>query len=320
MRKVLGFLCILLATCLGAGAMAAYPEKPIRIIVPFTPGDGPDVIARLVGSKISERLGQPVVIENKAGASGQIALTELARSEPDGYTMALGLVTNLALAPHAYKSIPYDPLKNFTPVALLGANYLALVVSPDSPFKTLADMIAWAKANPGKLSIGTTSVGGFPHMSFELLATMSGFNFVNIAYKGNGPIISDLLGGRIEGGFSSYTGFAPLIQAGKLRLLGITNPAADPLLPELPVMGNTVKGYGSLGWFGLVAPTGTPPAIVAQLNREINTAMGLEDVRQTMQKLGMTPAMISPQAFGEIMTNDYNKFGKLARDIGFERQ
>ena len=185
---------------------------------------------------------------------------------------------------------------------------------------TLADMIAWAKATPGKLSIGTTSIGGFPHMSFELLATMAGFNFVNVAYKGNGPIISDLLGGRIEGGFSSYTGFAPLIQAGKLRLLGITNPGADPLLPDLPVMGDTVKGYGSLGWFGLVAPKGTPPAIVDQLNREINAAMALEDVRQTMQKLGMTPAMITPQAFGEIMTNDYNKFGKLVRDIGFERQ
>lgn len=320
MIKALGCLFTLLAILFGANATAAYPDRPIRIIVPFTPGDGPDVIARLIGSKISARLGQSVVIENKAGASGQIALTELKRAEPDGYTMALGLVTNLALAPHAYKSVPYDPLKDFTPVALLGANYLALVTSPDSQFKTLADMIAWARANPGKLSIGTTSIGGFPHMSFELLGTLAGFSFVNVAYKGNGPIISDLLGGRIEGGFSSYTGFAPLIQAGKLRLLGITNPGADPLLPDLPVMGDTVKGYGSLGWFGLVAPTGTPAPIVNQLNREINDAMALEDVRQTMQKLGMTPAMISPQAFGEIMTNDYNKFGKLVRDIGFERQ
>lgn len=320
MIKALGCLFTLLAILFGANATAAYPDRPIRIIVPFTPGDGPDVIARLIGSKISARLGQSVVIENKAGASGQIALTELKRTEPDGYTMALGLVTNLALAPHAYKSVPYDPLKDFTPVALLGANYLALVTSPDSQFKTLADMIAWARANPGKLSIGTTSIGGFPHMSFELLGTLAGFSFVNVAYKGNGPIISDLLGGRIEGGFSSYTGFAPLIQSGKLRLLGITNPGADPLLPDLPVMGDTVKGYGSLGWFGLVAPTGTPAPIVNQLNREINDAMALEDVRQTMQKLGMTPAMISPQAFGEIMTNDYNKFGKLVRDIGFERQ
>jgi tripartite-type tricarboxylate transporter receptor subunit TctC len=297
-----------------------YPNKPIKIIVPYTPGDGPDVIARLVGSKISERLGQPVVIDNKAGASGQIGLDLTAKSPPDGYTLGVALVTNLALAPSAYKSIPYDTLKDFAPVALGAINYLALVARPDAPFKNVAEMIQWAKANPGKMTIGTTSTGGLPHMSFEMLAHMSGFKFLNVPYKGNGPVVTDLTGGRLDLGVTSYTSVAGLVDSGKLRLLGITNPVRDPALPNLPTIGETVKGYAAPGWFGFVAPAGTPPEIVNKLNEEINRAIKLPDVQKTMGTLGLIPQTGSPEDFAKLIKAENEKFAKLVKDIGYVPQ
>jgi tripartite-type tricarboxylate transporter receptor subunit TctC len=297
-----------------------YPNRPIKIIVPYTPGDGPDVIARLIGNKISERLGQPVVIDNKAGASGQIGLELTAKSPPDGYTLGVALVTNLALAPSAYKSIPYDTLKDFTPVALGAINYLALVARPDAPFKNVAEMIQWAKAHPGKMTIGTTSTGGLPHMSFEMLAHMSGFNFLNVPYKGNGPVVSDLTGGRLDLGVTSYTSVAGLVDSGKLRLLGITNPTRDPALPNLPTIGETVKGYAAPGWFGFVAPAGTPPEIVSKLNDEINRAIKLPDVQKTMGTLGLIPQTGSPEDFAKLIKSENEKFARLVKDIGYQPQ
>jgi tripartite-type tricarboxylate transporter receptor subunit TctC len=298
----------------------AYPSRPIKIIVPYTPGDGPDVIARLIGDKISQRLGQAVVIDNRAGASGQIGLELTAKAPPDGYTLGVGLVTNLALAPYAYKSIPYDPLKDFTPVALGAINYLALVSRPDAPFKNVSEMIQWAKGNPGKMTIGTTSTGGLPHMSFELLAHMSGFKFLNVPYKGNGPIVTDLTGGRLDLGVTSYTSIAGLADSGRLKVLGITNPARDPALPNLPTIGETVKGYAAPGWFGFVAPAGTPHEIVAKLNDEINRAIRLPEVQKTMGTLGLIPQTGSPEDFGRLIKSDNEKFAKLVKDIGYQPQ
>jgi tripartite-type tricarboxylate transporter receptor subunit TctC len=298
----------------------SYPSRPIKIIVPYTPGDGPDVIARLIGDKISQRLGQAVVIDNRAGASGQIGLELTAKAPPDGYTLGVGLVTNLALAPYAYKSIPYDPLKDFTPVALGAINYLALVARPDAPFKNVGEMIQWAKDNPGKMTIGTTSTGGLPHMSFELLAHMSGFKFLNVPYKGNGPIVSDLTGGRLDLGVTSYTSIAGLADSGRLKVLGITNPARDPALPNLPTIGETVKGYAAPGWFGFVAPAGTPHEIVAKLNDEINRAIRLPEVQKTMGTLGLIPQTGSPEDFGRLIKSDNEKFAKLVKDIGYQPQ
>lgn len=320
--KFIGSLAIFLASLSPVTSVYAssYPEKPIRIIVPYTPGDGPDVIARLIGGKLAERLGQPVVIENRAGASGQIGLRLTADAPPDGYTLGVGLVTNVALAPHAYKSVPYDPLKDFTPVAVASMNYLALVARPNAPFKTMGEMVEWAKSHPGKLTIGTTSVGGLPHMSFELLGHMAGFKFVNVPYKGNGPIVTDLVGGLLDVGFGSYTSAAPHIETGRLRLLGISYPKRDPKLPNLPTMGETVQGYGSVGWFGFLAPAGTSSDIVNKLNDEINRALMLPDVQETMNTAGLIPTVESPEFFAKLIKSEYEKFGKLARDIGFKPQ
>jgi tripartite-type tricarboxylate transporter receptor subunit TctC len=316
-RILLGGLC---ALTWGLSLAQSYPVRPIKIIVPYTPGDGPDVIARLIGNKISERLGQPVVIDNKAGASGQIGLDLTAKSAPDGYTMGVGLVTNLALAPHANKSMPYDVTKDFTPVALGAVNYLALVARPDAPYKNVTEMIQWAKANPGKMTIGTTSTGGLPHMSFEMLAYMSGFKFLNVPYKGNAPIVTDITGGRLDLGVTSYTSIAALADAGKLKVLGITHPARDPALPNLPTIGESVPGYAAPGWFGFVAPAGTPAEIVSRLNDEINRAIRLPEVQKSMSTLGLIPQTGTPEDFGRLLKSDYEKFGKLVKDIGYQPQ
>jgi len=320
--KLIASLAMLFALCSMAGSALAqaYPTRPIKIIVPYTPGDGPDVIARLIGDKISQRLGQPIVVDNKAGASGQIGLDMTAKAPPDGYTLGVVLVTNMALAPYAYKSIPYDPLKDFAPVALGAINYLALVARPDAPFKDIPEMIQWAKANPGKMTIGTTSTGGLPHMSFELLAHMAGFKFLNVPYKGNGPVVTDLTGGRLDLGVTSYTSVAALVESGKLKLLGITNPTRDPKLPNLPTIGEYVKGYEAPGWFGFVAPAGTSPEIVKKLNDEINRAINLPDVQKTMGTLGLIPKTGSPEDFANLIKSENEKFAKLVKDIGYQPQ
>lgn len=321
-RLIAGAAALLPLVFASFGAVAAdpYPSKPIKIIVPYTAGDGPDVIARLIGNKISERLGQPVVVENKPGGSGQIGMDLTAKAPPDGYTLGVGLVTNLALAPHAYKSLPYDPLKDLTPVALGAINYLALVARPNAPFNNVNEMIKWAKDNPGKMTIGTTSTGGLPHMSFEMLAHESGFKFLNVPYKGNGPVVQDLTGGRLDLGVTSYTSVAALVEAGKLKLLGITNPERDPKLPNLPTIGESVKGYGAPGWFGFVAPAGTPPEIVKKLNEEINRAIQQPDVQKTMGTLGLIPKTGSPEDFGRLLKSENAKFAKLVKDIGYQPQ
>jgi tripartite-type tricarboxylate transporter receptor subunit TctC len=298
----------------------AWPSRPIKMIVPYTPGDGPDVLARLIGEKISERLGQPVIVDNKPGGSAQIGPAMVAKAPPDGYTLGVGLVTNLALAPYTNKTLPYDPLKDFAPVALGAINYLSLVARPDAPFNNVTEMIAWAKANPGKMTIGTTSSGGLPHMSFELLAHMSGFKFTNIPYKGNGPVVTDLTGGRLDVGVTSHTSVAALVEAGRLKLLGITHPQRDPNLPNLPTIGESVKGYAAPGWFGFFAPAGTPPEIVKRLNEEINRAINLPEVQKTMGTLGLIPKTGTAEDFANLIRSDNEKFRKLVADIGYVPQ
>jgi len=318
-RLIVGLAIALAQACISSAVFAEdFPSRPISIIVPYTPGDGPDVMARLIGDKISKSLGQPVVVENKAGASGQLGLSLTARAKPDGYTLGVGLVTNLALAPYAYKNVPYDPLNDFEPVAIAAKNYLALVSRPDAPFKTVSGMIEWAKANPGKLTIGTTSMGGLPHMSFELLAYMSGFTFLNVPYKGNGPIVTDLTGGRIDLGVTSYTSVAPLLQSGSLQLLGITYPTRDPELPDLPTISDAVKGYSSVGWFAFVAPAGTPKSIVKKINGAINEALAQPDLQEKMKTLGLIPVMESPEDFAAFLKAENAKFAKLVKDINYQ--
>ena len=307
-----------LAVAFAAGAQS-YPSKPIRIVIPFPPGNTMDIMARLIGPKITERLGQNVIVENRAGASGQLGLEYGARAAPDGYTLVGGQGGNLVVAPHTYKKLPYDPLKDFAPIALSTTNFLALVVHPTVPFKTVRDLITYAKANPNKVTFGSNGEGGFPHMTIELFRVMGGFTYVHVPYKGSAQIATDLIGGHIDAAIDGITGLTPHIRSGKLRLLAITNPTRVPEF-DAPTIAETLPGYDSRGWFGFLAPAGTPREIISVLNQEINRANALPDVKEKLVSAGLIVVTEPPEFFASTIKSDYAKYGKLIRDIGFQPQ
>src|SRR5438309_6296113 len=307
------FLC-------GLAQAQTYPGKPIRIVIPFPPGNTTDIMSRLIAPKMAERLGQQVIVENRPGASGMLGLDYVAKSPADGYTIACVQGGNMVVLPHTSKSIPYDPLKDFAPIAVSTTNYLAIVANPNVPFKTIGEMVVYAKANPGKLTVATNGEGGFPHLAFEHLRTMGGFSFTHVPYKGSAAIATDVIGGQVQAAIDGITGLTPHVRSGRLRLLAITNRTRVPLWPDTPAAAETVSGYESGGWFGYVAPAGTPRAIVLKLNEEINRAMKLPDVSDKLVTAGLIVVAESPEYFGEVIRSDYAKYGKLVRDIGFQPQ
>jgi len=312
-------LLLLLVFCASAHAQS-YPSRPIKVIVPFPPGDAADILARLIGPKVQERTGQAMVVENRPGASGQLGMGVLREAAADGYTIGVGQGGNLVVAPHTYRKIPYDPLKDFVPVALLATNYLAVIANPNVPFKDAAEMVAWAKANPGRLTLATNGEGGFPHLAFENLAAMGGFKFQHIPYKGASQIAGDVIGGQVQLGIGAYTSLSPHVTSGRARLIAVTNPVRVPNKPELPIFADAVAGYDSRGWFGYVAPAGTPRDIVRKLNDEINRAMRQPDVSEKMVAAGLIIVTESPEFFAAVLKSDYDKYGKLVKDIGFTPQ
>jgi len=321
MRQLRTLILATLALGFASAALAqSYPSRPVKVIVPFPPGDAADILSRLIGPKMSERMGQPVIAANRAGASAQTSLEALKNAAADGYTIGVGQGGNLVVAPHTYKKLPYDPLRDFVAVAILATNYLAVVANPGVPFKSAAEMIAWAKANPGRLTLATNGEGGFPHLAFEHLAVMGGFKFQHIPYKGAAQIITDVMGGQVQLGIGAYTSLSPHVLSGRVRLIAVTNPVRVPNKPELPIFAEAVPGYDSRGWFGYVAPAATPREIVARLNDEINRAMKLPDVSEKMIAAGLIIVTEPPEFFGDMIRSDYAKYGKLARDIGFKPQ
>lgn len=302
----------------GAPAAQTYPTKVVRIIVPFPPGEAADIIARLVSPALSERMGQQFVIDNRPGASGQLGLTLLKQATPDGYTIGMGQGGNLSVAPHTYAKLPYDALKDFSGISLSATNYLAVVANPSVPFKTIPEMIAWAKANPGKLSLGTNGEGGYPHLAFEYLARSAGFTFLHVPYRGASQVTVDVMSGQLLAGIGSYTSLSPHVLSGRLRLIGVTNNVRVPNKPELPVFADVVPGYDMRGWFGFVAPAGTPRAIVKRLNEEINRAMQLPEINGKLVEAGLIVANESPEFFDKFMKTEYAKYGKLVHDIGLK--
>jgi tripartite-type tricarboxylate transporter receptor subunit TctC len=320
--KLLLSLLAALGTCVVACVATAqsYPTKPIRVIVPYPPGEAADIIARLISPVMTERLGQQVVVENRAGASGQIGLAVLKDANPDGYTIGVGQGGNMVVAPHTYKKIPYDPLKDFAAVALNATNYLAVVANPNVPFKNAAEMIAWAKANPGKLTVATNGEGGQPHLAFELLGTMAGFKFLHIPYKGATQIATDLIGGQVMAGIGSYSGQLQHIQSGRLRLIAVTNNVRVKDNPGLPIFADAVSGYDVRGWFGIVAPAAAPRDIIRRLNQEVNRAMQQPEVNAKLVAAGLIVANESADYFQNFIKSEYAKYAKIVKDIGLQPQ
>ena len=236
----------------------AYPTKPIKIIVPFPPGNTTDIISRMISPMLQARLGQTIIVENRPGASGMIGMDLVAKSQPDGYTIGASQAGNLCVLPHTSKNVPYNSLKEFAPIAIATTNFLAIFSDPSQPFKTLGEMLAYAKANPGKLTVATNGEGGFPHLAFENMRLMTGFTYNYIPYKGTAQVITAVMGKQVQVGLGGILEPTAHIKAGRLNLIAPTGKARAAAFPDKPTAGETVPGFESGGWFGFVAPVGTP--------------------------------------------------------------
>ncbi len=297
-----------------------YPTRPIRIIVPFPPGDSLDTMSRLIAPTLTERLGQNVVVDNRAGAAGQLGLELGAHAAPDGYTLVGGQGGNLVVQPHTYKKLPYDPFKDFVPVAISTTNFLAVVINPALPFKSLNDLIAYGKANPGKLSFASNGEGGFPHMAIEMLRVQAGFDYLHVPYKGGVQIMTEIMSGRVDATILGIGAITPFIRAGRVRLLAVTSPTRAELFPDAPTVAEVLPGYDSRGWFGYLAPARTPAKIVALLNQEINRAMMMPGIKDKLNAIGLTVVAETPESFAQTLKSDYEKYGKLIKTIGLQPQ
>ena len=315
-------LMLLLAT--GAlqpgGAYAqAYPNKTIRVIVPAAPGDSCDILTRLIGQKVSENLGQQLTADNRPGASGMIGLQMIAQAPPDGYTIGCGQGGNMVIVPLATAKVPYDTFRDFAPIQLTVSNFLALVVHPSVPFRNVKELVAYGRANPGKLAFATNGEGAFIHFSVELLRTKGGFTYLHVPYKSVTSIVTEIMSGRIDATISSFISLYPHIQAGRLKLLAIGRDKRHPKYPDFPTIAETLPGYENGGWFGFIAPARMSKEQIALLNREMNRAMKLPDVAEKLDTLGLEVHTESPEYFTEVIRRDFEKWGKVARDIGFKR-
>jgi tripartite-type tricarboxylate transporter receptor subunit TctC len=265
---------------------------------------------------MSERLGQSFVTDNRPGAGGTIGLALAAKASADGYTFACGQGGNMSVIPHTMKNVPYDAMKDFQPVALIATNYLALVVSPTTPFKNVAEFVKYLKANPGKVSFATNGEGAFMHMTTEAFRSLVGFEYVHVPFKGVAPAAAEVMSGRVDAAFGSFTGLYPFIQAGRVRLLGIGKATRAANYPDIPTIAETVPGFTSGGWFGFVAPAKVPKEIITILNREANAAMKRPEVRAKLEALGLDVWTESPEYLGKLMKSEYEKYGKVAKEIG----
>jgi tripartite-type tricarboxylate transporter receptor subunit TctC len=306
------------ALALGASAaFAQYPTKPVRLIVPFPPGGAVDYYARTVQNRLAETLGQPIVIENRAGASGMVGAELVAKSPPDGYTVLVGNIASLAMNVGIYAKMPYDPVKDLTPIMRTVAVDYAMVVHPSVPARTVAEFVAYAKANPGKLSYGSAGSGSAPHLSTELLKQRAGIDIVHIPFKGGGPMVTDLLGGQIQMVIADQANLMPHVKAGKLRALAVGTLVRSANYPDLPTIAESgYPGFEARAWQGIAGPAGLPPDIVRQLQAAIAKVMAMPEVRARLVEGGLDPIVTTPEEFGEFIRAEIAKWSKVAKDVG----
>jgi len=292
-----------------------YPTKPIRMIVPATPGGAADTLSRTVAQKLSEAWGFPVVVENRGGAAGIIGAEAAARSPNDGYTLMMGSAGGITIHPSLYPKLPYDPVKDFTPVVMVANSPLILVVHPSVPAKTVMELIQLAKRKPGELNFGSAGVGSTQHLSGELLKSMANIDMKHIPYKGSAPASVDLLAGRISVMFENMLSMIPSIKEGTVRAIALTGSSRSPTMPDLPTVAESgVPGFAVVGWYGIVVPTGTDPAIVKKLNTEINRILKLPEVGVRLTSLGTEPVGGTSEEFANRIKVDTAKWRKLIKD------
>ncbi len=311
-RFVFGLSLLSLALALQA---QPYPSKPLRIVVPFAPGGSTDIVARILADRLAGPLGQSVVVENRAGAAGNIGGEAVAKSAPDGYTLLMATTGVMAINNALYKSMTYDAAKDLEPVAFTTSITNVLTVPPEVPAKNVAELVALAKAQPGKLSFASSGAGSSTHLSGELFKSMAGIDVLHIPYKGSGQALVDLMAGRVSMIFDNMPSVLPYIRGGKLRGLAVTGPKRSAAMPELPTIAEAgVAGYESLSWSGIAVSVGTPREIVMRLNREIGSVLAAGEVRQKLTELGAEPIGGPPEAFAAHVKAERDKWSRLIRE------
>jgi tripartite-type tricarboxylate transporter receptor subunit TctC len=301
-----------------AGAAESYPVRPVRLIVPFPPGGAVDVYARTVQAALAENLGQPVVVENRPGASGMIGAEMVAKAAPDGYTLLVGNVATLAMNVGIYRKMPYDPVKDLAPVIqTVMVNYV-LVVSPSVAAKNVAELVALAKSSPGKLSYGSSGAGSAQHMAAELFKAQTGANLTHVPYKGTGELVGDLVAGHVQVAFADQASMMPQVKAGKLRALAIGGSRRSPEYPDLPTVAEAANlpGFEATAWQGIAGPANLPPAIVRRLNEAFSKVQETPAMRAKLEGAGLTPVGGTPEEFGRYIRSEVAKWSKVASDVG----
>ncbi|MBU6224069.1 MAG: tripartite tricarboxylate transporter substrate binding protein [Burkholderiales bacterium] len=298
-----------------------YPTKPIRLVVPFTPGGVTDTSGRLIAEQLSKRLGQQVIVDNKPGASGNIGTQQVATAEPDGYTLLLGFDGTLVINPHVFSKTGFDTLKDFSPIGKIGDAVLILVAHPNFAAKTLKDVIALSKTQTGGLSYGTSGTGGTPHIAGELLRQKTGANLVHVPYKGGGQALTDVLGGNIPLVYTAIAGAIAHVKSGKLIPIAVSSSKRASSLPDVSTfMENGIADFEASSWVGLLAPTKTPRHIITRINTELNLVLNDPEVRERLMGMGITPSASTPESFGSELARDLSKYGTVVKAAGIRAE
>jgi tripartite-type tricarboxylate transporter receptor subunit TctC len=313
--RVLPSILLALAASVWAAPSRAqdYPSRPVTIVVGYTPGATSDLVARTIGERLNAAWGQTVIVDNRPGVSGNIAATYVARAQPDGYTLMVGTDAMMTSNVYLYKSIPFDPVKDFAPVIYAGANIICLAVHTEFPASSVADVIAYAKANPGKLHYGSSGTGSPHHLAGELLRQKTGIDIVHVPYRGGGATINDLLGGHIKVAFLSLSTAVPHLTSGKIRILAVVEKGRYAALPDIPTVGETVPGFEMSSWHGIFAPAATPAPLIARLNAAIRNVLAIDAVKEKFAALGVAVATSTPEELADIVKSGLAARGELVR-------
>ena len=310
-------LCAALAAVFPAAQAQQYPSRPVRFVVPFAPGGSVDTLARTIGPKLSDSLGQQIVVDNRPGGNGDIGMIIVARAPADGYTLLLGYIANLAIAPSLYAKLPFDPQKDYAPITQIATSPNVLTAHPSVPAKNLQELIALAKAKPGAVNFASTGVASVGHLTGELLNSLAGVKMTHVPYKGGGQAIIDLVGGHVQVMFSGFSAAMPHIKSGKIRALAVTGAARSPALAEVPTIAEQgFPGVEATAWYGMLAPTGTSKGVITRVHGEVVRILKLPDVTQRLGGLGFEIAGSTPEQFGAYIQSEIKKWEKVVRASG----
>jgi len=316
-HSALVLLCAALMAALSPALAQQYPSRPVRFVVPFAPGGSTDTLARTIGVKLADALGQQVVVDNRPGANGDIGMMIVAKAPPDGHTILLGYIANLAIAPSLYAKLPFDPVKDYAPITQIATSPNVLTAHPSVQAKGLKELIALAKAKPGAVNFASTGVASVGHLTGELLNNLAGMKMTHVPYKGGGQAIIDLLGGHVQVMFSGFSAAMPHIKSGKIRALAVTGVKRSPALADVPTIAEQgFPGVEATAWYGVLAPAGTPKPVVTRLHDETVRILKLPDVSQRLDALGFEIVGSTPEQFGAYIKSEIRKWEKVVKASG----